>query len=96
MLVADSTAFAARLVELRERAGLTKYRLAQVSGVSKQTLSQLEQGKTDPSWETVRRLARALKVDVSEFDVGDLDMPPTGDRDEPEQPPPAPPKKPKK
>jgi transcriptional regulator with XRE-family HTH domain len=100
MLVADPETFAEQLKGLREAAGLSQYRLALVSGVSKQTLSQLERGVCDPSWETVRRLARALRVDVTAFDVGELTIP--GASDEPEEPPPPlapakkPPKKPKR
>lgn len=63
--------FAERLKELRAKAGMSQYRLAQVSGVAKQTISQLEKGDTDPAWETVRKLARALGVSISEFDPPD-------------------------
>src|SRR5579871_6339550 len=59
--------FADRLQALRERAGLTQYRLAQLSGITKQTLSRLELGKTQPTWDTVQTLAAALQVDVGAF-----------------------------
>src|SRR5689334_636444 len=58
MLVADS--FAKRLATLREEAGLSQYELARRSGMSKQALSNLELGNREPTWLTVRRLARAL------------------------------------
>jgi transcriptional regulator with XRE-family HTH domain len=60
--------FAQRLRELREAAGLSQYELARRSGVSKQALSKLEKGERQPSWETVRKLARALDVSVAAFD----------------------------
>jgi transcriptional regulator with XRE-family HTH domain len=59
--------FADRLKSLREAADLSQYRLAQLSGVSKQTLSRLELGLTLPSWETVQALARGLGVEVTAF-----------------------------
>jgi len=61
--------FASRLQTLRERAGFTQYRLAQLSGVSKQTLSRLEMGTTQPSWDTVQALARGLGVEVGAFAI---------------------------
>jgi transcriptional regulator with XRE-family HTH domain len=65
--------FARRLRELREAAGLSQYELAKQSGVSKQALSKLERGERQPSWETVRKLARALNVSVAAFDEDDED-----------------------
>jgi transcriptional regulator with XRE-family HTH domain len=61
--------FADRLRELRQAKGWSMYRLAQVSGVSKQTLSVLEQGDTNPGWQTVQQLARALDVATDDFVV---------------------------
>jgi len=49
--------------QLRERAGITQYKLAQVSGVEQTTISQLELGKVrDPRWSTLSALAAALKT----------------------------------
>jgi transcriptional regulator with XRE-family HTH domain len=59
--------FASRLQDLRESAGLSQYRLAQLSAVSKQTLSRLELGTAQPSWDTVQALARGLGIDVGAF-----------------------------
>src|SRR5689334_10561719 len=52
-------AFAEKLAAARERVGISQYRLAQLSGISKQTVSKLELGTTQPSWETVQALAGA-------------------------------------
>jgi transcriptional regulator with XRE-family HTH domain len=47
--------------QLRERAGITQYRLAKVTGVEQTTISQLELGKVrDPRWSTISALAEAL------------------------------------
>lgn len=69
MLVAAQPGFfAKRLRELREAAGMTKYKLSKVSGVSKQTLGDLEAGISDPSWDTLIKLTRALGVSLDAFD----------------------------
>jgi len=67
--------FADRLRSLREKAGISQYRLAKRSGVSKHMVSRLELGTRQPSWETVQRLANALGVDCRSFVDPDLPMP---------------------
>lgn len=59
--------FAARLRALRAGAGLTAYALAKKSGVSKQTLSSLEAGNANPSWDVLCKLADALEVPLDAF-----------------------------
>ncbi len=59
--------FANRLHLLRERAGLSQYALAKLSGLSKQALSNLELGHREPNWNTVQRLAAALCVSCDLF-----------------------------
>jgi transcriptional regulator with XRE-family HTH domain len=66
-----ASGFAERLKQLREAAGLSQYALAQKAKISKQAINQLEKGVSEPGWETVRKLARALGVSVAEFDVED-------------------------
>lgn len=57
-------ALVARIRE-KERAGLTRYRLALMTGVSQSTLSRLVAGQlTDLSASTIERLAEALELDV--------------------------------
>jgi transcriptional regulator with XRE-family HTH domain len=65
------------LRELREKAGLTQEALARLAGLSTFTVSKLEQGGVDPSWSTVKKLARALGVSVAAFEGGrPADVPP--------------------
>lgn len=59
--------FAGRLKELREQAGLTQQQLADKSGLSKFGISDLEQGRRIPGWDTVLALAAALGVSVEVF-----------------------------
>jgi transcriptional regulator with XRE-family HTH domain len=51
--------------------GLTKYAVAKRSGLTRQGVGELVRGVSEPSWLTVRRLARALGVGVEAFDVGE-------------------------
>jgi DNA-binding XRE family transcriptional regulator len=59
--------FTLRLRALREKDGLTQAELAEKAGLSVQAIAALEQGTRRPTWDTVRRLARVLKVGVEEF-----------------------------
>jgi transcriptional regulator with XRE-family HTH domain len=94
VLVATGPTFGERLTELREAADLTQYALAKKSGLSKQAISLLERGESEPTWITVRKLARALGVSVEAFDVGELpgeedgedDTPPASAKGKPRKP----------
>lgn len=47
--------------QLREKAGISQYRLSRESGVEQTTISQIELGKVrDPRWSTISALAIAL------------------------------------
>ncbi|PYN78398.1 MAG: hypothetical protein DMD96_21215 [Candidatus Rokuibacteriota bacterium] len=59
--------FAVRLRRIRERQGLTQEALAQKSGVSRAYLSRLEMGRHDPPLSRLRKIAKALRVKVSEL-----------------------------
>jgi transcriptional regulator with XRE-family HTH domain len=59
--------FAARLRELRERAGLTQQQLADRAGLKLGGIRDLEQERNKPMWETVLALAGALGVDCNAF-----------------------------
>jgi DNA-binding XRE family transcriptional regulator len=68
--------FTLRLRTLREAAGLTQAQLAEKAGLSVQAIAALEQGTRGPTWDTVRRLAYALKVGVEKFKSPFLKLPP--------------------
>ncbi|WP_108718004.1 helix-turn-helix domain-containing protein [Miniimonas sp. S16] len=57
----------ARLRELRESRGLSLRSLAGDTGLSAALLSQIENGRTDPSIATVRKLAEVFDSDVAEL-----------------------------
>jgi len=70
-----TTPFGARLKELREAAGLSQPELAEKVGMSKGGIAHLEQGWREPSWKTVRALAKALGVTCLDFDREPTTMP---------------------
>ena len=49
---------------LREHRGLTLQQVADASGVTNSAISQIEQGKRDPSVSLLKKLAVVLRVDV--------------------------------
>ena len=55
------------LREEREHLGLSKYAVAERSGLSEQMVGYVERGLRHPSLETVVRLASALRVDLGEI-----------------------------
>jgi transcriptional regulator with XRE-family HTH domain len=61
--------FTIRLKELRENAGITQVELARKAGLSMQAIAALEQGTRGPSWDTLLRLADALKIRPENFKI---------------------------
>ncbi|HEX3798725.1 MAG TPA: helix-turn-helix transcriptional regulator [Verrucomicrobiae bacterium] len=49
----------------RERRGLSKYFVAQRSGLSQQAIGYMEKGSRIPSLETVLRVAKAMDADLA-------------------------------
>ena len=58
---------AKRVKELRKRKGLSQEELTENSGLSLRTIQRIENGETDPTGETLRRIASALKVNPDEL-----------------------------
>lgn len=58
----------ARIKEFREAKEVTQAQLAKESGIPQPHISKLEAGKHSPSNETLRRIAKALGVDVHKLD----------------------------
>jgi transcriptional regulator with XRE-family HTH domain len=59
--------FGEKLQALREKAGLSQSELARESGVSVWTLRSYEQGRRQPLWDVLFKLAAALGVSCEEF-----------------------------
>lgn len=55
------------LKQIRKEAHLTQEELANCVGVRRETISQLESGKGNPSLLTVLKVAKVLKVPVDEL-----------------------------
>ncbi len=60
--------FAAALTRLRTAANLSIPDLAAAAGLPRQTVHMLERGEREPSLLTARKLCRALRCSLSEFD----------------------------
>ena len=56
-----------RIKEIRKANGLTQKELSEKLGTSQQNLAQYENGKRQPKFETLRRIAKALDVGLDEF-----------------------------
>lgn len=56
-----------RLRQFRREAGLTQVGLAEKSGVDPNTIARLERGEHTPSHPTLKRLAEALRVTISDL-----------------------------
>ena len=53
--------------ELRKEKGLSQEELAKSSGLSLRTIQRLENGETEPSGETLRRISLALDLTPKEL-----------------------------
>ncbi|QUH29543.1 helix-turn-helix domain-containing protein [Vallitalea guaymasensis] len=60
-----------RIREIREIRNYNKSQLAKKAGISKATISKLENYKESPTIETLEKIAKALDVKVSELLVED-------------------------
>lgn len=57
----------AKLAECRHAHGMTQEQLSTASGVARVTIARLERGRTNPTLDTLTRLACALGVNVGEL-----------------------------
>jgi transcriptional regulator with XRE-family HTH domain len=69
--------FAARLKRTREAKGMSLYRLAALTGISRQGIINLEQPDADPKLSTVEKVAKALGVGEAELIGGPQATTPT-------------------
>ena len=66
-LVDINAEFGRVLKKKRERRGLSQEKLSIDSNLTRAYVSQLERGKNDPSFFTIVKLSRALKIKPSVF-----------------------------
>jgi transcriptional regulator with XRE-family HTH domain len=79
-LPADIDADLARaLRSLREQRGRSQEALAHEAGVTLRTLQRIERSQSNPTWSTIRRIAGALDVTLTEL-AGAIEQPPSSDR----------------
>jgi transcriptional regulator with XRE-family HTH domain len=56
--------FGTHLRRLREQKGMTRYRLAKLSGISSEGVSKLERPGSDPKLSTLYKVAAALGITI--------------------------------
>jgi transcriptional regulator with XRE-family HTH domain len=59
--------FGVHLFQLRNAAGMTQARLAEITGLSVDSISRIERGERAPSLESIEKISDALKVRASEL-----------------------------
>lgn len=59
-----SNVFPQRLKQLRQKKGLTQQKLAEILGIKRNTYSDWENGKTEPGFENLIKLADLLEVSI--------------------------------
>ena len=59
--------FKNRLKKLREEAGFTKAKLAELSEMDPSAIAHLEAGRRKPSFKNIRRLAKALNITTDQL-----------------------------
>jgi transcriptional regulator with XRE-family HTH domain len=87
----DPKQFGDRLKDLRERAGVTQRELAARAGLGQKTISNWEQGISEPVWSNVLALAKALGLDCRAFEQEPAPRPKTGRGRPPKATPASPP-----
>lgn len=65
--------FGARLAQVRADAGYSQSGLADEVGTSQSAISQMESGERQPSFDMLRRLARALGVSTAHLLGGEIE-----------------------
>jgi transcriptional regulator with XRE-family HTH domain len=75
--------FGIRLKYLRRQDGLTQVQLADALGVKKSTIGMWENGKRDPDFETLEKLADYFNVNIGSFFVSEENGPAPGQGGEP-------------
>ena len=63
-----------RIIYLRNKQNISQYKLAKLAGISQAGLSNLEQGKKQPTVQTLEKILSALNITWSEF-FGENDLP---------------------
>lgn len=63
----DNMTLGAKIREIRKKKGLSIVDLKAKTGLSKSTISDLENDKSSPTVSTLQKLATALKMDIREF-----------------------------
>lgn len=59
--------FGVKLFQLRNAAGITQARLAEITNLSIDSISRMERGERAPSLESIEKISSALKIRLSQL-----------------------------
>lgn len=63
----EPSRFGEALRRVRDEKGLTQRELGEAAGIHPNTVAKMERGETEPSWQMVLTLAKALGVECTAF-----------------------------
>lgn len=63
----ELTLLGKRIAELRNKRGLTQEQLAEMTGYSSNHIAKLESARTNPSFDLLVAIAKALQVEIKEL-----------------------------
>jgi transcriptional regulator with XRE-family HTH domain len=67
--------FGEKVGRLREERSLSRYALAKMTGITQAGLAKVEGDESQPTWDTVQKIALALGVDCTTFVDSNLELP---------------------
>lgn len=53
----------------RERKGLSQTEVAKKAGITRNTVARIERGEQEPTFATVKKIAKVLDIDISKLDA---------------------------
>ena len=59
--------FGQRIKEIRNKKGITQYRLAEIAGIDPKHMSHIETGRSFPKADLIEKFAAALDIDYTEL-----------------------------
>lgn len=56
-----------KIVNLRKEKDMSQEELADLAGVTRKTMYNVENGKTDPKLKTIEKILKVLDIEISDF-----------------------------
>ena len=75
MCIRDRNYIIARIEQLCKKKGISRYRLAQESGIAQSSISTLLNRKSVPTIQTLEKICEGLDITLAQFFAGDEEFP---------------------